>query len=174
MWENCSSEREVCVTSDKKAAKTKWRESMRRCLERLRAIKVVLDLTPQSDQDHDLSFNYDNEAAAEVPVDLPTQSRPKRKKSSVMKELRKLKKLNEKLTKQLEAKKKRAERFRKRNQRRHVNKNTHSNTEKQSKRRIAQERKSQVESFLLRDESSRLLPGKRDTVGRKQKMQNWD
>lgn len=88
-----------------------------------------------------------------------------------MKELRKLKKLNEKLTKQLEAKKKRAERFRKRNQRRHVNKNTHSNTEKQSKRRIAQERKSQVESFLLRDESSRLLPGKRDAVGRKQKMQ---
>lgn len=64
----------------RKQLREKWRESMRRCLERLRAIKVVPDLTPQSDQDHDLSFNYDNEAAAEVPVDLPTQSRPKRKK----------------------------------------------------------------------------------------------
>lgn len=56
-------------------------------------------------------------------------------------------------------------------QRRHVNKNTHSNTEKQSKRRNAEERKSQVESFLLRDENSRLLPGKKDTIGRKLEMQ---
>lgn len=100
----------------RKQLREKWRESKRRCRERLRAIKVVLDLTPESDQGHDLSFNHDNEAPVEVPVvcstprqspkDLPTQSTPKRKKSSVMKELRKLKKLNEKLTKQLEAEKK--------------------------------------------------------------------
>ena len=58
-------------------------------------------------------------------------------------------------------------------QRRNVDKNEHTNTQaKQSKRRnTAQERKKQVESFIFRDESSRLLPGKKDTVGRKEKMQ---
>ena len=58
-------------------------------------------------------------------------------------------------------------------QRRNVDENAHTNKEaKKSKRRnTAQERKKQVESFLLRDESSRLLPGKKDTIGRKEKMQ---
>jgi len=38
-----------------------------------------------------------------------------------------------------------------------------------ARKKLINEKKAQVESFLLLDENSTVLPGKKDTVGRKQK-----
>lgn len=40
-----------------------------------------------------------------------------------------------------------------------------------ARKKLKNEKKAQVESFLLLDENSTVLPGKKDTVGRKEKRQ---
>lgn len=51
-------------------------------------------------------------------------------------------------------------------------KKAHQPTLRSSSKRAATQKKQQVTNFLFRDENSRLLAGKRDTVGRKNnKMQ---
>ena len=171
----------------KKKLQEKWRKSKRRCRARDKATKAIMELTPQSPQAHDQPSDHEviNEGPVPVASSTPTHSpkeiqrpvKPKgvKKKSAVKKQLKKLMIEKENLIKQVKAEKRKAERFRRQNQRLIQRQNIYDkNTSrpKQSKRgEKAQQRKKQVESFLIRDENSRLLPGKKDTIGRKVKMQ---
>ncbi|XP_010783826.1 uncharacterized protein isoform X2 [Notothenia coriiceps] len=70
-------------------------------------------------------------------------------------------------------KRRRVNTFRRNNQRLVQRRNMDKRADKktQTKRGNTGQEKKQVESFLLRDENSRLLPGKKDIIGREKKMQ---
>ena len=89
------------------------------------------------------------------------------------KSLRRLKDQNKRLQRKVNKEKKRAEKYRKQSVRQKATKITvREKYHLPPRKKLINEKKAQVESFLLLDENSTVLPGKKDTVCRKEKRQS--
>lgn len=169
--------------------RNKWKAASRGYRERRKMEKAMLDLTPQSIENTlpDPAGVEGVEGQQESPggcvvVDSPPQnedfhpqmsSTPERKDREKKAEKRckrlqaekhELRKLNINLRKQLAKMRKEKERARK-GETRAKERLSHSERLKpKGGKKLAKERKLAVVSFLTRDENSRLLPGKKDTI----------
>lgn len=174
---------------ERKNLRNKWKAASRVYRERRKMEKAMLDLTPQSIEntlpDPAGVEGVDGEQESPggcVVVDAPPQnedfhpqmsSTPERKDREKKAEKRckrlqaenhELRKLNINLRKQLAKIRKEKERARK-GETRAKERLSHSERLKpKGGKKLAKERKLAVVSFLTRDENSRLLPGKKDTI----------
>ena len=102
------------------------------------------------------------------------QNKCKVQNDNLRKELKKIKKQNLELKNKLKAEHLKSEKYRKKIQRTTQRKlgGTVSETfQPRAPKKMTSERKKRVESFLVLDENSILLPGKKDTIGRGEKKQ---
>ncbi|XP_016310310.1 uncharacterized protein LOC107664299 [Sinocyclocheilus anshuiensis] len=93
---------------------------------------------------------------------------------NLRKQLKKVKRQNQELMKKLKEEHSKAERYRKKCERKIEQKPARTISEKfhsRAAKKLSSERKKRVEAFLQLDENSILLPGKKDTIGRKDKKQ---
>lgn len=93
---------------------------------------------------------------------------------NLRKELRNIKRQNQELANKLKEEQLKAEKYRKKYKRKTQQNPVRTVSEAfrpRAPKKVASERKKRVQSFLLQDEKSILLPGKKDTIGRREKKQ---
>lgn len=168
----------------------KWKESQKRCRAREKALSAILNTTPQSPE------SLPEEAVAELPEEPPVEPLPavvppnverhtppspeatptrwKNQTKRMKGKLARLQRENKTLKERIETEERKTKPITRKTHRRTQNKAKRQVREKLSvpaEKKIATEKRQEVVSFLSRDENSRLLAGKKDTVGRVIKRQ---
>ncbi|KAK0139229.1 hypothetical protein N1851_024156 [Merluccius polli] len=161
----------------------KWKQYQRKYRERKRVLAEVLNLTPPSlnstaeDQlngpllplvdvtDHDyVQPRLERPRASSTPVRAEQKSTSRHR--AVLKEREKLRFELIKIRKELKSERLKAKKLQRKVDKLKVKKgkDVSVSNKKRDKKKIAEEKKERVVSFLCRDENSRMLSGKKDTV----------
>ncbi|XP_067233683.1 uncharacterized protein [Chanodichthys erythropterus] len=159
------------ITSLPKHKRAKLREQWKKTKARNRKKKedlaAILDITPPSPEALDVSFSPVNLSPAHGSIS-PIPSPPERVcPPKLTAKIKRLERENKKLKAMLDGMKKANSKMRIQKHRWNKAKKARQPTLRSSTKRAATQKKQQVTNFLSRDENSRLLAGKRDTVGRK-------
>lgn len=155
-----------------KKKREQWRVNQRNRRERLKQINELMNDTPVSMNESNLEEPQPREPDDPQENLQPlASSSPERNGNVRTKNANKNKLKNEivKLKRQLALSNKKNEKLRKRLQRVNKTRVVHVNEKRKSRgaKKFAAVKKAQVTHFLCRDENSRLLPGKKDTVTKK-------
>ncbi|CAL8376187.1 unnamed protein product [Arctogadus glacialis] len=170
-----------------KKLRESWRKAQLKYKTQKKKLNAVMNLTPPSPE---MSFNNEMEIQPDpLPLQcstpknhtaaqnqespsvspLPSPSRAEIEKLKI--KLRRQKNENKVLMRKLSEEKRKATNYKKLSQRQKIKKPRDEKHHLPRGKSAKNEKKNQVESFLLLDENSILLPGKKDTIGRKEKKQ---